>query len=88
MEEIIQRDGRIMNPSFTDYLIPTIADMPPVVAELIEISDPQAPMGASGVGEPPTISSTPAVIAAIQDAMNTAYGSAPHLGECHYSRRT
>ena len=37
MEEIIQRDGRIMNPSFTDYLIPTIADMPPVVAELIEI---------------------------------------------------
>lgn len=79
MEEIIQRDGRIMNPSFTDYLIPTIADMPPVVAELIEIPDPQAPMGAKGVGEPPTISSTPAVIAAIQDAMNTAYGSAPHL---------
>ena len=36
-------------------------------------------MGAKGVGEPPTISSTPAVIAAIQDAMNTAYGSAPHL---------
>ena len=63
-----------MNPSFTDYLIPTIADMPPVVAELIEIPDPQAPMGAKGVGEPPTISSTPAVIAAIQDAMNTAYG--------------
>ena len=79
MEEIIQRDGRIMNPSFTDYLIPTIADMPPVAARLIEIPDPQAPMGAKGVGEPPTISSTPAIIAAIQDAMSQRQGSVPFL---------
>jgi len=79
MEEIIQRDGRIMNPSFTDYLIPTIADMPPVVAQLIEIPDPQAPMGAKGVGEPPTISSTPAIISAIQNAMNRSGGADTHL---------
>ncbi|MGA1220181.1 MAG: xanthine dehydrogenase subunit D [Ilumatobacteraceae bacterium] len=79
MEEIIQRDGRIMNPSFTDYLIPTIADMPPVNAKLIEIPDPQAPMGAKGVGEPPTISSTPAIIAAIQDAMGRSGASTTHL---------
>ncbi len=75
MEEIIQEDGRIKNPSFTDYLIPTIADMPPVVAHLIEIPDPQAPLGAKGVGEPPTISSTPAIIAAINDAIVNATGS-------------
>ncbi len=79
MEEIVQQDGRIMNPSFTDYLIPTIADMPPVVAELIEIPDPQAPMGAKGVGEPPTISSTPAIIAAIQDAVNQFGAGRSHL---------
>ncbi len=79
MEEIIQKDGRIMNPSFTDYLIPTIADMPPVSARLIEIPDPQAPMGAKGVGEPPTISSTPAIIAAIQDAMNQHAETSPQL---------
>ena len=45
-------------------------------------------MGAKGVGEPPTISSTPAVIAAIQDAMNTAYGQLLIFGEYHYSRQT
>jgi CO/xanthine dehydrogenase Mo-binding subunit len=69
MEEIIQIDGRIRNPNFTDYLLPTMLDMPPVVATLIEEPDPQAPLGAKGVGEPPCISSTPAIVAAIRDAL-------------------
>ena len=30
MEEIKVKDGRITNPSFTDYLIPTILDTPPI----------------------------------------------------------
>ena len=69
MEEIIQTDGRVRNASFTDYLLPTMLDMPVVVASLIEEPDPVAPLGAKGVGEPPTISSTPAVVAAIRDAI-------------------
>ena len=69
MEEIIQSDGRVRNASFTDYLLPTMLDMPVVVASLIEEPDPIAPLGAKGVGEPPTISSTPAVVAAIRDAI-------------------
>jgi xanthine dehydrogenase D subunit len=68
MEEIVQIDGRIRNASFTDYLLPTMLDMPPVVATLIEEPDPQAPLGAKGVGEPPCISVTPAIVAAIRDA--------------------
>jgi xanthine dehydrogenase D subunit len=68
MEELILTDGRLRNGSFTDYLLPTILDMPPVVATLIEQPDPMAPLGAKGVGEPPTISSTPAIVAAIRDA--------------------
>jgi len=68
MEEIVVEDGQIRNPSFTDYLIPTALDMPEVVATLIEQPEPGAPFGAKGVGEPPTISSTPAVVAAIRDA--------------------
>lgn len=68
MEELLTEDGRIVNASFTDYLIPTSADMPPVVTELIEIPEPGAPFGAKGVGEPPVISSTPAIIAAIRQA--------------------
>jgi xanthine dehydrogenase D subunit len=69
MEEIISVDGRVRNASFTDYLLPTMLDMPPVVATLIEHPDPMAPLGAKGVGEPPTISSTPAIVAAIRDAI-------------------
>ena len=59
MEEIQSCDGMIRNPSFTDYLIPTILDMPPMPIEVLEYADPHAPYGLRGVGEPPTISSGP-----------------------------
>lgn len=72
MEEIIQIDGRIRNASFTDYLLPTMLDMPPVVASVVEEYEPQAPLGAKGVGEPPCISVTPAIAAAIRDALRQA----------------
>ncbi|MFE3203815.1 xanthine dehydrogenase subunit D [Embleya sp. NPDC059237] len=68
MEEILVRDGRVRNPSFTDYLIPTIVDMPPMTVDVIERADPNAPYGVRGVGEPPTISATPAIVNAIRDA--------------------
>jgi xanthine dehydrogenase D subunit len=68
MEEIVVRDGKIANPSFTDYLIPTILDMPPMQVEVLEYADPHAPYGVRGVGEPPTISSGPAIAAAIRQA--------------------
>ncbi len=77
MEEIIQIDGRVRNANFTDYLLPTMLDMPDVVVSLIEEPDPMAPLGAKGVGEPPCISSTPAVVAAIRDAIGKALTRVP-----------
>jgi len=74
MEEIIQSDGYVRNASFTDYLLPTILDMPTVVAALVEEPDPHAPLGAKGVGEPPCISVTPAIVAAIRDAVRQTDG--------------
>ena len=68
MEEIRIEDGRITNPSFTDYLIPTILDTPPMPIEVLEYADPHAPYGLRGVGEAPTISSGPAVAAAVRAA--------------------
>ena len=68
MEEIQVVDGRVRNPSFTDYLIPTILDMPPMKLDILEYADPHAPYGLRGAGEPPTLSSTPAIMAAIRDA--------------------
>ncbi|GAA2590529.1 xanthine dehydrogenase subunit D [Dactylosporangium fulvum] len=68
MEEIQVVDGLIRNPSFTDYLIPTILDVPPMRIDVLELGDPEAPYGLRGIGEPPTISSTPAIVAAIRAA--------------------
>jgi xanthine dehydrogenase D subunit len=69
MEEILVTDGTVRNASFTDYLIPTALDLPDLrVGRLVEQAEPGAPFGAKGVGEPPTISSTPAVVAAVRAA--------------------
>jgi xanthine dehydrogenase D subunit len=68
MEEIVLKDGKMRNPSFTDYLLPTALDAPTVVATMIEEPEPQAPLGAKGIGEPPCISVTPAIAAAIRAA--------------------
>jgi CO/xanthine dehydrogenase Mo-binding subunit len=69
MEEIQVVEGAIRNPSFTDYLIPTILDMPPMQVDVLELADPHAPYGLRGVGEPPAISSTPAIVAAVRAAI-------------------
>jgi xanthine dehydrogenase D subunit len=68
MEEIQVLDGAIKNPSFTDYLIPTILDMPLVKKDVMELGDPYSPYGLRGVGEPPAISSGPAIAAALRAA--------------------
>ncbi len=77
MEEIVTRDGRIVNASFTDYLIPTALDMPPVAIELIEDPEPDAPYGVKGVGEPPTVVSTAAIVAALRDATGLPLARVP-----------
>jgi len=77
MEEVQLEDGRIRNASFTDYLIPTILDMPPVVSTLVEEPEPEAPFGAKGVGEMSTIVSTPAILAALRDATGRELNRVP-----------
>jgi len=77
MEEIQTRDGVIANASFTDYLIPTFLDMPPVVSDLVEEPEPDAPYGVKGVGEPPTVVSTAAIVAALRDATGRELARVP-----------
>jgi len=77
MEELVIDEGEIRNPTFTDYLLPTFLDAPDVDTRLIEDPDHWGPFGAKGVGEPPTISSTPAVVAAIRTATGRALTRVP-----------
>ena len=75
--KLVVEDGVIRNPNFTDYLLPTILDAPEVEALLIEEDGSWGPFGAKGVGEPPTISSTAAVVAAIRAASGRELSRVP-----------
>ncbi|MFJ4918660.1 xanthine dehydrogenase subunit D [Streptomyces sp. NPDC088725] len=79
MEEIIVDPvtAKVRNPSFTDYLIPTILDTPAIPVDVLELADDNAPYGLRGAGEAPTLSSTPAVLAAIRDATGLELNRTP-----------
>jgi CO/xanthine dehydrogenase Mo-binding subunit len=72
MEEIVVR-----NPSFTDYLIPTISDVPPMLTVAVEDPEPGLPYGLKGIGEAPSITSTAAIVAALRDATGRELNRAP-----------
>ncbi|GGT93915.1 xanthine dehydrogenase family protein molybdopterin-binding subunit [Streptomyces coeruleorubidus] len=79
MEEIIvdPKTAKVKNPSFTDYLIPTILDTPTIPVDVLELADEHAPYGLRGIGEAPTLSSTPAVLAAIRNATGLELNRTP-----------
>ena len=77
MEEVALVGGQVKNASFTDYLLPTILDMPPVVCELVEEPEPGLPYGAKGVGEPSTVVVPAAVVAALRHATGRELRRAP-----------
>lgn len=81
MEEIVRQDGKIMNGSFTDYILPGLVDVPPIEAVYLEVTDPAGPFGARGIGEPPLIGAVPAIFSAIADAIGRFVHEAPATPE-------
>jgi len=77
MEEVQLEGGIMKNASFTDYLIPTILDVPPIVSEVLERAEPDVPYGAKGVGEIPTVAATPAVVNALRAATGRELNRVP-----------
>ncbi len=69
-EDMIYRDGKIINPDFVDYVIPTALDMPEVDTIILEPVDPNGPYGAKGIGEP----ALNPVMSAITNAIFNATG--------------
>lgn len=68
-EEMIYREGRLLNPNFRDYKILTTMDAVPVDVALVETDDPAGPFGAKGIGEPGLVPTAPAIANAIYDAV-------------------
>jgi CO/xanthine dehydrogenase Mo-binding subunit len=69
MEHFQMREGRVLTPGFSTYLLPTILDAPPAITSVIlELADPEGPYGARGVAELPLVPFAPAVASAIYNA--------------------
>lgn len=78
LENLIITDGLIQTPYFSNYLIPTVLDVPDRVQSLIlEYADPQGPWGARGMAEMPYLPYAPAVIAALHDATGVWFNEFP-----------
>ena len=81
IESLILEEGRPRTPSFSEYLLPTIMDVPPIVSLIVEDEEPTGPYGAKGVGEPATIPTAPAIINAIYDAVGVRVTTLPATQE-------
>jgi CO/xanthine dehydrogenase Mo-binding subunit len=80
-EEIVYRDGRVLNANLTDYKMPTTLDVPRIESILVEHPGRVGPFGAKGVGEPPNIEPPAAVANAIAAAVGTRITALPITAE-------
>jgi CO/xanthine dehydrogenase Mo-binding subunit len=78
MERLVSKEGRILNPYLSTYLIPTVLDVPEEVRSVVlECPDPIGPWGARGMAEMPMLPLLPAVAAAVHDATGVWLTSQP-----------
>ena len=78
MENLQLKDGRILNPYLSQYLIPGIKDIPARVESIImEVPDPIGPFGARGMAEMPFLPLAPAIVAALHDATGIWFDEIP-----------
>jgi CO/xanthine dehydrogenase Mo-binding subunit len=76
-EEVLWKDGRIINPRMTTYIVPTALDAPPMMTALVEEPYAYGPGGAKGIGELPMDGGAPAIAAAVEHATGIVFRSLP-----------
>jgi len=82
MENFIEKNGQVLTPSLSTYLIPTSVDVPKELKTIIlEIPDPRGPWGARGLGEVMNMCLAPAVAAAVHDATGVWFDEFPLVPE-------
>lgn len=78
LENFIQKEGRTLTPHLSTYLIPGVVDVVEEIEPVIlELPDPQGPLGARGMAEMPFIPTAPAIVAAVHDATGVWYDQLP-----------
>ena len=76
-EEVLVRDGKVLNPNFLDYRIPGFQDIPQIRVEFVETHDPYGPFGAKSIGESSLNPSAAAVCNAIYNAVGVRTDRVP-----------
>ena len=74
-EEVRMQKGRMANAQFTNYIIPTLADLPKIRVVFLENPHPAGPGGAKGLGELPMNGPAPALLNAVDSALGATVGS-------------
>lgn len=80
-ESYVWKSGRVLNPSFADYRLPTVLDVPPIDVTFIESGDPGGPYGAKGLSEPALIPTAAAIGNAIAHALGIRIRELPFTSE-------
>jgi CO/xanthine dehydrogenase Mo-binding subunit len=82
MENFVMQNGYVLTPYFSNYLIPTIMDVPERVQSLIlEYAEPNGPWGVRGMAEMPYLPLAPAIAAALKDATGVWMDEFPYTPE-------
>jgi CO/xanthine dehydrogenase Mo-binding subunit len=82
LENFVTQDGRVLTPYLSNYLIPTVLDVPERVKSVIlEYAEPNGPWGVRGMAEMPYLPLAPAVAAAIRDAIGVWIDEFPYTPE-------
>ncbi|MDP2645686.1 MAG: molybdopterin-dependent oxidoreductase [Desulfobacterales bacterium] len=76
-EDVIVERGQVVNPSFLDYGFPTFLEMPQIEVIEVETDDPIGPFGAKEAGEGTQLSTAPAIVNAIYDAIGVDFLTLP-----------
>ncbi len=84
MEELAIADGRVTTPSFADYKVPSMADIPVMQAIAIESDGGIGPFNIKGIGENPVSPAAPAIANAIEDAVGVRITDLPITAERVY----
>jgi CO/xanthine dehydrogenase Mo-binding subunit len=82
LENFVMKDGRVLTPYLSNYLIPTVLDIPERVKSVVlEYPDPIGPWGARGMAEMPYLPLAPAIAAALHDALGVWIDEFPYTPE-------
>ncbi len=81
MEELIHKEGIVLNPNLADYYIPTSLDTPEIKTIIVEYPGPLGPYGAKAMGEPPIVLPAPAIANAIDNAVGVRLYEIPATPE-------